>query len=132
VGIDNGNTGVALEQIVVVREHIEVPAALAVLFVLAALAADNSVLDTAAELACNAEELACNAEELADTADILGIVGLAEEGLEDIAEELVCNADILGIEDTAEELACNAEELADTADILDIAGLADTDDIQEE
>ncbi len=99
MGIDNGNTGVALEQIVVVREHIEV---------LAALAADNSVLDTA--------------EELADTADILGIVGLVEEGLEDIAEELVCNADILGIEDTA-------VELADTADILDIA---DTDDIQEE
>jgi hypothetical protein len=76
----------------------------AVLLVLAALAADNSVLDTA--------------EELADTADILCIAGLAEEGLEDIA-------DILGIEDTAEELACNA-------DILDIAGLADTDDIQEE
>ena len=112
MGIDNGNTedtGVALEQIVVVREHIEE---------LAALAADNSVLDTA-------EELACNAAELADTADILGIVGLAEEGLEDIAEELACNADILGIADIAEELVCNA-------DILDIAGLGDTDDIQEE
>jgi len=79
VGIDNGNTGVALEQIVVVREHIEEPAALAVLLVPAALAADNSVLDTAVELACNA--------------DILGIVGLVEEGL----EELACNADILDI-----------------------------------
>ena len=87
MGIDNGNTGdtvVALEQIVVAREHLEEPVELA------AQAADNSVLDTA--------------EELADTADILCIVGLAEEGLEDIA----------GL---AEELACNAAELADTDDI---------------
>jgi len=65
----------------------------------AVAAADNSVLDTAAELA--------------DTADILGIVGLVEEGLEDIVEELACNADILDIADTAAELG-------------------DTDDIQEE
>ena len=44
----------------------------------AALAADNSVLDTA-------EELACNAAELADTADILDIAGLADT--DDIQEE---------------------------------------------
>jgi len=85
VGIDNGNTGVALEQIVVVREHIEE---------LAALAADNSVLDTAEELVCNAdilgiedtaEELACNAAELACNADILDIAELGDT--DDIQEE---------------------------------------------
>ena len=57
------------------------------LLVPAALAADNSVLDTAAELACNADilDIADTAADPVCNADILNIAGLADT--DDIQEE---------------------------------------------